>query len=184
MPWRNTPEQWGKIAKTLHWSVAFVILVTLGIGLVMGEIHGPERGTYYLFHKSFGLLALLLVLCRIVWRATNKPPLPMPGQPRWQILAAELVHWALYALMLAVPVLGYLVQSYSGRPMNWFGVEALPVPNLIAADQVQREAFGEIHETVAWGLVVVIAAHVGAALYHHFIRKDGTLARMTPFIKG
>lgn len=184
MTWRNTPSSWGKMARLLHWSVALVIFIAFGIALVMEDVVGPVRGQYYLFHKSFGLLALLLVICRIVWRATTKPPAPLPGQPRLQILAAEIVHWALYALMLALPLQGYLVQSYSGRMMNWFGMSFLPIPSLTAPDREMTELIGEVHEATAWLLAGVLALHIGAALYHHFVQKDATLARMTPFIKA
>lgn len=184
MTWRNTPANWGKMAKLLHWGVALVILIAFGIALVMEDIEGPARGQYYLFHKSFGLLALLLVLCRIVWRASDRPPAPLPGQPLWQIRAAELIHWALYALMLGVPAVGYLLQSYSGRLMNWFGIAGLPVPSLTAPDNELRETLGDVHGTLAWALLIVIGLHVGAALFHHFVKKDATLARMTPFIKS
>jgi cytochrome b561 len=151
----------------------------------MEDIEGPARGQYYLFHKSFGLLALLLVLCRIVWRASDRPPAPSARSANLADQSGGICPLgALCADADVCRAVGYLLQSYSGRLMNWFGIAGLPVPSLTAPDNELRETLGDVHGTLAWALLVVIGLHVGAALFHHFVKKDATLARMTPFIKS
>lgn len=180
---RNTAETWGAVARFFHWTIALLIVGLLVIGFIMGDMeNGPEKFQMYMMHKSFGLLALALVVCRVVWRFTSTIPAPVAGTPRWQLLAAEAVHWALYALMLALPITGYLAHSFRGNPLPWFGVESLPVPSLTVQDKDMSHDFGELHEGLVTVLLIVLAAHVGAALFHHFIKKDAVLARMTPFI--
>jgi cytochrome b561 len=136
----------------------------------------------YMMHKSVGLLALLLLVLRVVWRLADKAPEPEPA-PKMQLLAASLVHWGLYALLLAMPVTGYLAHSFRGFPLPWFGVQSLPVPSLTANDPDLAHDFGELHEALVWVLLGLLALHIGAALFHHFVKKDRVLARMTPFIK-
>lgn len=85
--------------------------------------------------------------------------------------------------MLAVPLSGWLANSYAGYPIKWFGFENLVVPQLVAPDQAMRGEVGELHEALAFGIMALAAVHAGAALYHHFVRKDAILARMTPFVR-
>lgn len=183
MQWRNTAEKWGAIARTFHWSIAAIILICFIVGLIMGEMeNSPQKFSVYLMHKSFGLLVIPLALSRFVWRMANPVPKAMPGDPYWQVVIAELVHWGLYALMIAVPFSGWLMNSYYGMPLPWFGNEHLMVPALVTPDRDMAKEVAELHETLAWGIIALALAHAGAALYHHFIRKDAILARMTPFI--
>lgn len=187
--WRNTAERWGTIARLLHWGIAALILLLMIVGMIMGEMeNSPEKFMVYTYHKSFGLLALALVICRIVWRlADPRPPLPATT-PKAQVLLAELVHWALYGLMIAVPFSGYAAHSLRGFPLNLFGVDGLAVPSLItaapeAAQELAHDA-GEVHETLAFLLIAVVLLHAAAAIAHHVVKKDPILARMTPFIRS
>ncbi len=185
--WRNSPTRWGTIARFLHWTIGILILMVFGVGLVMEDIpSGPDKFFVYAMHKSIGLLVLALILTRILWRLVDKAPAEVPGIPALQHLAAKGVHLGLYALMLAVPVTGWLVHSYSGYATRWFGQESLPILPVLTAPMEDREVrhdMGELHEAVAFILIALVAVHVGAALYHHFFLKNATLSRMTPGVK-
>ena len=183
MALRNSAEKWGAVARFFHWTIALAILAVFIVGVVMEDVAGPQKYQVYLMHKSAGLLILLLVLCRIVWRLANPAPKPVSGDPHWQVVMADLVHWGLYALMLAVPLSGWLTNSYAGYPIKWFGFENMLVPQLVAPDQAMRGEVGELHEALAFAIMALAAVHAGAALYHHFVRKDAILARMTPFVR-
>lgn len=178
----NTPARWGTVARFFHWTLAALLLILIIVGLVMGDLPREDRMFAFTMHKSFGLLALGLAICRFVWRMSDKPPAPLPGTPKSHVVSAEIVHWALYALMLAVPVAGYLSSSYGHYPFPFFMQPGLQVPLLTPENGSLRETWGDRHVLLVWILIVVIALHVGAALFHHFVKKDAILARMTPFI--
>lgn len=180
---RNTAEKWGGVARTLHWLVAALIVAAIVLGVMREDVPQSQLFLVLTLHKSMGLLVLALVLCRIVWRLGDKAPRPLPTMPRWQIVSAEIVHWALYGLMLAVPVTGYLMSSFGHYPFPFFMQEAWPVPLVLDRNPALQEVFSEVHETLAWVMVGVLVAHIGAALYHHFVAKDAILARMTPFVR-
>ena len=186
--WRNTADRWGNIARILHWTIAVLILVLVAVGAIMTDLpNTPDKYRVYMWHKSFGLLVLALVACRLVWRLTSRKPATLKSIPWYMNAAAEITHWALYALMLAIPLSGWLVNSYANIQLNWFGITGLRVPNLVNVPPDMgwdlAEEMGEIHGALAWLLVFIVTVHAGAALYHHFIRKDPVLARMTPFVR-
>jgi cytochrome b561 len=187
MSLRNTTARWGTVARSLHWLIATLIITLFILGEVMGDMAGgPDKFVAYALHKSFGLLALALLLARILWRLADKAPLPPAGVPAYQLKLASFVHWGLYGLMLAVPLSGWLVHSLAGYTTHWFGQAGwavLPVLTTAASNRELVQGVGEVHGLLAWALVLTAAAHASAALYHHFICKDAVLARMTPFIK-
>ena len=99
----------------------------------------------------------------------------------WQVLGALYAHRVLYALMVAIPVSGWLFSSASGYPVVPFGIKALQLPDLVAKDKALADALKELHELLNWSLAALVAVHAGAALKHALIDRDGTLARMLPF---
>lgn len=173
-------ERWGGISQLLHWTIAVLILLIGVVGLVMGELpRSPRWFWVYTAHKSLGLTVLALVLVRIGWRLYAGAPPPVPGTPRWQARLASAVHVLLYAMVLAMPFSGWLYDSASGlRPLRWFG--QVEVPKLVAPDPALADAAHGAHEWLFWLLVLLVLAHAGAALYHHFVRHDVTLVRMLP----
>jgi cytochrome b561 len=122
---------------------------------------------------------LALVLLRIGWRVYAGAPKPVPGTPGWQHRIASLTHWLLYALVLAMPLSGWLYDSTSGlRPFRYFGL--LEVPKLAPPDESLRDLSHSAHVSLFWVLVALVAVHAGAAFYHHIFRNDATLTRMLP----
>ena len=180
MSLKNTTDRWGGISQLLHWTIAVLILSIGAVGLVMGELpRSPKWFWVYTLHKSLGLTVLALVLVRIAWRLYAGAPPPVEGTPRWQARLASLTHGAIYVLILAMPLSGWLYDSASGlRPFRWFGLAE--VPKLSPPHEALADAMHETHELLFWVLIALVIGHAGAALYHHFVRRDATLARMLP----
>ena len=180
MTLKNTSDRWGPVSQALHWLIVLMILGLAIAGLVMGELpKTPKYFWVYTAHKSMGLTVLALVLVRIGWRLYAGAPKPVAGTPTWQERIASVTHWMLYALILAMPLSGWLYDSASGlRPFRWFGL--FDVPKLIAPNDALRDASHAAHEWLFWVLVALVALHAAAALYHHLFLRDATLTRMLP----
>jgi cytochrome b561 len=179
MSFRNTPERWGAISQLLHWAVVALIAVMAYLGLTMVDLpNGPDKIRTYALHKSIGLTILALVVLRLLWRWYAGTPHPVAGTPKWQERIASLTHWAIYGLLFAIPLSGWMFNSAAGYPLQWFGLFNLP--SIVGKDQDLRELAGDAHEIMFWGLALLVAAHAGAALYHHLFQGDATLARMLP----
>jgi cytochrome b561 len=168
---------WQAIA--LHWLLAVLIIGMLILGYSLEDIprNTPARGFYVNLHKSFGVLALLLVLVRLGWRFTHRPPPLEASMPRWQAVAAAWSHRLLYLCILLQPLSGYLGSSFGKYGVKFFGIE---LPNWGWEDKALRGFFGEVHEAVGFALVVLIAIHVLAALKHLLIDRDQVFQRMLP----
>ncbi len=179
MPLKNTANQWGSVSKMLHWIVVVLILMMAVIGLTMGDLpNGPDKIWVYALHKSIGITILVLVVLRLAWRLYAGAPQPVAGTPQWQERFATFTHWALYALLLAMPLSGWLVNSSAGFPLQWFGLVNLPA--IAGRDHDLHELAESIHELLFWVLAALVVAHAAAAFYHHLFQRDATLARMLP----
>jgi cytochrome b561 len=179
MTLKNTNERWGPVSQLLHWLVVLLILGQGTVGLLMGDMrNSPDKIEVYALHKSFGLTILALVVLRLLWRWYAGTPAPVPGMPRWQVRAAALSHALLYALLFAMPLTGWLLNSAAGFPLQWFGLFNLP--DIAATDRDLHELAEDTHETLFLVLVAVALVHASAAIYHHLFQQDATLARMLP----
>ena len=179
MPTSAPRTDWSATSKLLHWLVAALILVMAWLGLTMGDLpNGPDKIATYALHKSIGLTVLGLALLRLLARWIAGAPAPVPGTPRWQARIADVTHVALYALLLALPLTGWLLNSAAGFPLQWFGLFNLPP--LAARDEALHALSVEAHEVLFWALAVLVVMHAAAALYHHLFLGDATLARMLP----
>lgn len=168
-----------RTAIVLHWLMALMILATFPLGLYMSDLPlSPYKLQLYAYHKWIGMVLLILLLLRLAWRLTHRPPVFVAGMPRWQVLSAHLVHFGLYGLMLAVPLSGWLMSSALGFQVVLFGV--LPIPDLIGVDKALGKTLKLAHEVLNYGLLSIVVLHVGAALQHHFWLRDDTLRRMLP----
>ena len=177
---RNTDEQWGWVSKLLHWLVVVLILVMAIVGLVMEDLpKTPKYFWVYTAHKSTGVTILALVFARLAWRLYAGAPKPVPGTPGWQRRTAAATHVMLYAVLIAMPLSGWLYDSASGlRPFRWFGL--FDMPKLVPPSEGLSDLAREAHEWIFWGIVALVGVHAGAALYHHLFLRDATLLRMLP----
>jgi len=160
--------------KLVHWISALVILSLLVVGFVMEDLEKPLKFQVYDLHKSFGVLALILILIRIPVRLKNPVP-PIEGTPRGDVIKAKAVQGLLYLTMLMMPISGILMSQSAGYPVAFFGLE---LPTLVAESESLNDIAHEIHEYAAFAMIALLFAHIGAALFHHFKLKDDVLKRM------
>lgn len=180
MAWRNTVDSYGSIAKILHWTIVILIIAQFFIAESADELPaGLEKLAVLSWHKSFGMLVLILALLRIAWRLANRgapEPVSMPG---WQRRAASVSHGLLYLLVLAQPISGWAMSSAANYPVTLFGW--IQFPALVGADKALHEVLEQVHKSTFWVLAAVAGLHAVAAVYHHLWMKDDTLRRMLPF---
>jgi len=171
------PARYTKTAIAMHWLIVLMLIGAFALGWYMTDLKiSPAKLQYYAWHKWLGITILGLVVLRLLWRVTHKPP-PLPlATPRWQVLAAGAGHWTLYLLLLAIPLSGWAHSSAAGFPVVYFGW--LQLPDWLPKDKALAHQMEELHEMLTTALLVVVAAHVLAALKHHFIDRDGLLHRM------
>lgn len=183
MRWRNTPESYGSVAKFLHWSIVLLLVPQYFLAEAAEEVADGslEQASILGWHKSIGLLVLLLAVARVAWKIVNRPHPAALGDVAWQRKAAAAGHGLLYLLILLQPLSGWLMASAAGAPVAMFG---LPFPALLAANHDLHEALEEVHEVLFNVLLVVALVHAAAALYHHFVLRDGVLRRMLPYARG
>jgi cytochrome b561 len=166
-------------AKLLHWLTALAIFCVVPLGLAMTLANpGPEQNRLYDLHRSFGAVVLMLTALRLLWRLYAPAPPMVPGLPPWQERAARYTHYALYVLLFAVPLLGWTGTSAFGAQIVVFDLFTLPA--LVEKNRELAEILLPTHVIMALTLCFLLIGHIGAALYHHFIRKDETLRRMLP----
>ena len=166
------------IAIAFHWLLALAIVGSFCVGLYMSDLPmSPARLKLFNWHKWAGITILALSALRLLWRLTHRPPADVP-MPTWQRRAAHGLHYALYALFFLVPLAGWAYSSAAGFPVVLYG--RLPLPDFVPVSRALAAGFKPAHDVLAWGLALLIAAHVGAALKHHFIDRDALLRRMWP----
>ncbi|MEM1300459.1 MAG: cytochrome b [Pseudomonadota bacterium] len=179
--------RYAPLQRIFHWLMALIILPLAAGGVLIGILGfqgvtdllgGPLRDTLYEYHKTFGLIVLGLIVARLFLRMELGHPAYDPPLPLWQRLASSLVHYLLYLALFAMPILGWLATDASDYPVEFFHWN---LPQFIAKDEAMGKALYATHGTVGWILVALIALHVGAALKHWLIDKDGVAWRMNPF---
>jgi cytochrome b561 len=169
------------VAIVFHWLLALMIVGALGVGTYMVDLPmSPSRLKLYNYHKWAGVTILVLSALRLLWRLTHRAPALPLTMPAWQRSASHAAHMALYVLFFAVPLLGWAYSSATGFPIVWFGV--VPLPDFVPKDRELAELIKPLHRLSAWLLAGVVAVHIAAALKHHFVDRDGVLARMLPFL--
>lgn len=186
----NTTSIWGWPARILHWVMALLILGLTAVGLYAVEFQTDliVRIDLTQTHKSFGFVAFVLAIIRVVWRFINPTPALPEGIPNWQKAASHASHWALYILILAIPLSGWLMSTAS--PLNDAGAYPVRIPNMVfglfempdlfeTGDKALSEMFAAAHFWLVMALLALLALHIAAALKHHFIDRDPILRRMT-----
>ncbi len=181
-------DKYSRVAVVLHWLIA--ALIGANIVLALGSDYVPDAYVRPMIdlHKSFGITVLCLFILRLLWRLTHRPP-PLPANyAPWERRAAHAAHWALYALILAIPCTGWIHDSAwaaaASHPMRlYWTIPWFRLPFILALDPATKETvhhlFGRIHTLLGYALYAVLAAHVLGALKHQFLDREPEIQRMT-----
>jgi cytochrome b561 len=177
----NSQPRYGAAAILFHWLMAGLIVALVVVGLYMVRL--PDIGfdarkvTLILVHKQVGVAAFLLVCVRWIWRQINVLPRLVDTLPEWQKVIAITVHLCFYALMVALPITGWIMSSYAGIPVWFLG---LTLPDLELPNERLFEKFEQLHDWLGYAMLVFMCLHAEAALRHHFVFRDTTLQKMLP----
>jgi cytochrome b561 len=164
-------------ARFLHWLMAGLIILMLFIGVIMVSISSQDRQALIGLHKTIGVTILILGVVRIFWRLAAPPPPPPAGEPRWRKLVAEATHITIYALILAMPIIGWAMQSAGGYPIAIFG--SVYLPPITSQDGELHAVLRAAHRFGAYLFYGLFLLHLSAALFHAFVLEGGTLRRMS-----
>ena len=179
---RNSEHRWGPVSMLLHWGIVALIGWMAWLGLTMVDMPPtPAKINAYALHKSLGLTLLALVAVRVAWRLFAGAPKPVPGTPTWQERIASVTHIALYVLLFAIPLSGWVFNSASGYPLQWF--KQFNLPAITGRSEDLAATAIQVHEYGFWLLILLVLAHAGAAFYHHIFQGDDTLRRMLPSLR-
>ena len=176
-------SRYSPLAIALHWLLGLAILGMFAVGVFMADLSfSPLRLKLYNWHKWAGMTVLTLSVVRLLWRVTHRPP-ALPSaitqtMPTWQTRAYHATHYLMYALFFAVPLIGWAYSSAAGFPIVWFG--QITLPDLVSPNKELATLIKPLHALSAFALVGLAGLHIAATLKHHFIDRDGLLARMLP----
>lgn len=174
---RNTAERFGLVARTLHWLTLLLLVGSFTLAISMVNMpFSPQKLEFYSWHKWVGVTIFLVVLLRLGWRLANPVPRQPPDTPRWQQRLAGLSHAALYAILIVMPITGWIMSSALNLPVVYLGVVHIPSP--FGVDRALGETMKVVHLSLAVTLLVLVTIHALAALYHHFVLRDDVLRRM------
>jgi cytochrome b561 len=176
---RNTARSWGTPAKLLHWMVAVLVLaqICLGWAAVSWRL-SPTKLDLFVWHKSIGMLILLLMLVRLLWRSVNVAPSLPAGIAQVERLAAHISHLLLYMLLLLMPLTGWIISSAANIPFRMFWL--IPLPAIVQPDKALADEVARVHLALFILLALLLVVHIGAALRHHFVKRNDVLKRMLP----
>jgi cytochrome b561 len=167
-------------ARLMHWLTVLLVFSTIPAGVIMVQ-EGLTRSTQdalFIWHKNIGVVILLVVLIRLIYRAANPPPpLPASLSPA-QAAIAGLTHWGMYGLLIVMAVSGYVRVRAGGFPIE--ALDALGIPAFVPRSQTLEETAKAIHFWARFPLVALILMHVGAAMFHGIVKRDGVFSRMWP----
>ncbi len=173
------PQRFTVAQRTLHWTMAVMILAMLFIGVGMVSSVSPRYLTLVSIHKPLGILILLLALLRLVVRWRYGAP-PLPADLSWpQMAAAKVSHWLLYTLMVAMPLVGWSMLSAGGYPVVLLGT--LYLPQIVPHDDALHAVLRSAHTWLAFLFFATILLHLAAALFHALVREDGVFSSMAPW---
>ncbi|HSQ79520.1 MAG TPA: cytochrome b [Casimicrobiaceae bacterium] len=180
---RNTRDAWGSPVKFLHWAVALLVLAQfpLGWAAVTWRL-SPLKLDLFVWHKSIGISILALMVVRLMWRLANQVPALPKTIPAWEGRAARLGHFLLYAMLFAMPLSGWVVNSAANIPFRIFW--RVPLPSIGGPDKVIAALSARVHLILFIGLAALLLLHIVAALRHHLTRRNNVLVRMLPRLWG
>ena len=185
-------QRYTAVAIALHWAIALLIIGMIAVGWIMTDMAGgpgSPKTAIIQIHKSIGITILLLTIARIVWRLMNPPPAE-PAMPKWQAMLASSVHILLYALMIIMPLTGWIMASaeIAQHETRYFGTVEMYVPGITSLPAETQKGLADtmdtLHSRLAWVIIGLLVLHVAGALKHQLVDKDGLLARMAPGLFG
>jgi cytochrome b561 len=177
---RNNAERFGLVARTLHWLTLVLLIGSFSLAVSMVNMaFSPRKLEFYSWHKWVGVTIFFVVLLRLGWRLANPVPQQPPGMPGWQQRLAGLSHAALYAILIVMPVTGWIMSSALNLPVVYLGLVHIPSP--FGVDRALGETMKIVHLSLAVALLVLVTIHALAALYHHVVLRDDVLRRMLPW---
>ena len=177
---RNTTRAWGAVSKTLHWLIVLLIITQWLIAEHADDLpNGIAKLRTLDLHKSIGMTVFMLAIIRLVWRWANPVPTLDGLAKGWERIAAGFSHIALYALIFAMPISGWLMSSAHAYSVSWFHL--FQWPDLLQADHELAESLESLHKGLFKVLVGVAVLHLLGALKHHFVDRNEVLKRMLPF---
>jgi cytochrome b561 len=177
--WKSTPAGYGSVSIAFHW-LMLLLLAAVYAAMELKGIYpkgSPGRASMAFWHYSLGLSVFCLVWLRLAVRLAGNTPEVVPPMPGWQAIAAKAIQLALYALMIGLPLLGWLTLSAQGKTIPFFGAE---LPALIGTSEPAAKWLKDIHETAATTGYFIAGLHASAALFHHYVKRDNALRLMLP----
>lgn len=167
-------------ARWIHWIMALLVVAMIPVGFLMIQqgLSRPLQNNLFIFHKNVGVLLLLLIVVRILYRWRNPPPADPAHLPAWQVKVAGLTHRLLYALLVIMPLAGYVRVRAGGFPIE--ALDAMGIGSFIPRSDALAAVAKSVHFYGAWTIALLVALHIGAALQHGLIKRDGVFSRMWP----
>lgn len=173
---------YGTVARLFHWITALLVFLMIPVGIAMTSQGFESIGDQlYVFHKGTGSVLLVLVVLRILWKATHREPPLHGGVPHIQRRIAGTTHWVLLFLLLVMTVSGYVRTVGEGFPIEL--LDALGIPPLLDENVELARTLSVVHKFTAYLLAALIAAHIGAAVHHAVIARDGMMRRIWPPVR-
>jgi cytochrome b561 len=175
---RFVNARYGAVAMSLHWLTVALVFANLTLGISMVPLPlSPRKLQWYAWHKWIGITVFIVTCLRLAWRASHRPP-PLVPMPDWQRRAADRSHVLLYVLLTLIPLSGWLYSSSTGVQVVYLGL--VPLPDLVPKDRTLATVLKWTHYGLNSALFALVVVHAAAALKHHFVDRDRTLARMLP----
>ena len=167
-------------ARLIHWTMAVLVLGMIAVGFLMVRdgLSRPFQNFLFISHKNIGTLLLILIFVRLIYRWRNPPVLTPVPMPKAQQMAAHATHIGLYALLLIMPLAGYVRVRAGGFPIE--ALDAMGIPAFVPRSEALAEFAKSVHFYGAYAIAILVAMHIGAAAYHGLVRKDGIFSRMWP----
>jgi cytochrome b561 len=174
-------SKYSGVAMAFHWLVGIAVIASWLITQAAEDAPNRDaRSEIMANHFALGVVIFVLVAARLIWRLASPPPAPSPHHAGWERALARITHFAMYALLLVMPLAAWFAMSSYGSPISLWGLFDVPVLPVAENPDVAKQIFG-IHALAGTTLLVLIALHVAAAFKHTLVDRDGTIFKMLPF---
>jgi cytochrome b561 len=168
-----------RVAIWLHWLIGLAVIANIALAMLTEGLPRETQRAAMDIHKALGITILALTVVRIAWRLGHRPP-PLPAAiPAWQRLLGRITHGLFYVLLILLPLSGWVWMSAAGRPIDFFGLFAVPV--IVAPNEALADVMHDRHELLGLTMLALAAIHILAALKHQFVDRTGFIGRMNPF---